>query len=339
MKRKKKTNNGKKVRRNHEAERQPFIAHVRELRQRLMVVALSVVGFTAFGFLHVDTLITILLNPSHTQEFIYTSPGGGFDFTFRICLYFGLAASVPVFIYNVLRYFEPLVIWVSKRYMMYVFFWSCALTAMGIAFAYFISLPAALTFLLNEFTTERISALLSVQDYLSFVIIYLVGSALLFQIPLVLLFFNSVKPLKPRKLISYQRYVILISFVLAAIITPTSDVINLLIMAVPIIIMYQVGVTLIWVSNFRNRPTKFDILRQQDAKAQAKRLAAMSKAERMKPVPFNEAKPKPPLKPAPTSPAKRAASTPKTRPTPASRTARPNYATASRRPQPRSRYI
>lgn len=253
MKRKHQRNQKKTSSRTSDPRVLPFHGHIQELRQRLTYIVGSIVIFTGLGFVIREQLIDILVSPAQTQQFIYTSPVGGFDFIFRVSLYFGLACSVPILMYNVFQFFSPLLPNRSGRFVLKATIFSFLLATFGILFGYFASLPAALNFLLNQFGTNQIEALLSIQEYMSFVMIYLVGFALLFQIPLLLLFINRITPLKPQKLMSSQRYVIVGATILAAILTPTADVINLLIMAVPIIVMYQIGVVLVLVKNRRRR--------------------------------------------------------------------------------------
>jgi sec-independent protein translocase protein TatC len=228
-----------------------FNGHVQELRQRLVYIVGFLVVFTGVGYIIREQLIEILVKPAEGQQFIYTSPVGGFDFIFRISLYFGLALSVPVLMYNLFQYLAPLLPSRSGGFVFKATLTSYILAIAGVCFGYFASLPAALNFLLHQFGTNQIQALLSIQEYMSFVMVYLVGFALLFQIPIILLFINRITPLKPRQLFGYQRYVIVGSAVLAAVLTPTADIVNMLIMAVPIIFMYQFGVVLVMAHNRR----------------------------------------------------------------------------------------
>jgi hypothetical protein len=138
--------------------------------------------------------------------------------------------------------------------------------AAGVCFAYFVSLPAALHFLTN-FDLGNIQAMLTVDSYLSFVITYLLGAALLFQIPLLLLIINTMTPLKPSKLMKLQRYVIVGAFILAAIISPTPDIMNQTFLALPIIGMYQLGVVLVWLRNMKVTRTEVKETRIQKAVA------------------------------------------------------------------------
>lgn len=229
---------------------QAFIEHVQELRKRLTFIALSVIGFSFIGYAIQNQLIGWLLQPAAQQEFIYTTPGGGIDFLFRICAYFGIAISIPVIMYQLLGFIGPVIKQQSQRFIIKACAWSGLLALAGISFGYFIGLPNAISFLSRQFaSTEQIQALFTLQSYLSFVTIYLLGSALLFQIPLFMLFINRIKPLKPSRLMKTQRIVVLLAFIAAAIITPTPDIINQAIIAGPIILMYQFGIVGVWVAN------------------------------------------------------------------------------------------
>lgn len=158
-------------------------------------------------------------------------------------------AAVPVAMYHLYRFLEPLMGKWRKSAVFYVGL-SSAFALLGVLFAYFVSLPGALHFL-TGMNIDHIQAMLTVDSYLSFVVTYLLGAAILFQIPLLLTIINTMTPLKPGKLMKLQRFVILGAFVLAAIISPTPDVLNQTMFALPIIVMYQIGVILVWAQNRR----------------------------------------------------------------------------------------
>ncbi|MBI1857091.1 twin-arginine translocase subunit TatC [Candidatus Saccharibacteria bacterium] len=251
----------------------PFIEHIHELRRRLFIVAASVVGFSVVGYFINEQLIQILLKPAGNQQFIYTSPGGAINFIFQICIYFGVAASIPIIVSQLLGFIEPVLRNSSKKFLVLNGLFSIILAASGMTFGYFVGLPAAMHFLTSQFTVSRIEALLTIQEYMSFVTIYLVGSALLFQIPLIMTTINRIKPLKPSGLFKIERFVIVGAFVLAAIITPTPDVFNQLLVAGPIIAIYHLGILLIWLQNRQTSSTRIMKLLENDAKVQAERLA------------------------------------------------------------------
>lgn len=262
---------------NHQLHRRedhelPFIEHVHELRKRLTHIAISVGFFGAATYAVERQIVAILLKPAHGQQFIYTSPGGGIDFLFRVCVYVGIIASIPVIIHQLLRYIEPLIKKESAHFIAWGAFVSGVLAVAGVLYGYFWGLPAALNFLLHQFVTTQIRPLVTIQSYMSFVMVYMVGSALLFQVPLVLLFINRIKPLKPQRLFRYERHVIAGALVISALMNPTPNILALLFLAGPIILMYQIGIVLIWYLNRSHQPSrKVLTLREQDAAEQTAR--------------------------------------------------------------------
>jgi sec-independent protein translocase protein TatC len=259
----------------------PFIEHAYELRRRIYYIVASTVIWGSAAYVVQEHIVSVLLKPSRGEKFIYTTPGGGIDFLFKICLYTGLIFSLPVIVYNLLRFIEPLIARASKRFIAYGAIASGVLAIAGMVFGYYIGLPSALHFLDHQFTTVQIKPLVTVQSYLQFVIVYMVGSAMLFQLPLILLFINRIKPLSPRRLFHYERWVILIAFVLSGLMNPTPNLISQLFIAGPFIAMYQLGIGLI---AFINRHPNINSLYKQDIAAQASRSA---KVAGLKPVPVD----------------------------------------------------
>lgn len=240
--------------RNVADNRQPMIEHVRELRRRFMLVALSVGIWASAAYGVQQHIVNILLQPAHDQKFIYTSPGGGIDFLVKLCLYTGLIMSIPVVVYHILKYIEPLIKRESTRFIGIGSAISGLLAVVGMLYGYFLGLPAALNFLLHQFITTQIQPLLTIQAYMSFVMVYMLGSAMLLQVPLLLILINRIKPLKLKTLNKYQRHVIVVAFVVAGLMNPTPNIFALLLIAVPIVAMYQVGIFVIWSTNRRRQP-------------------------------------------------------------------------------------
>lgn len=260
-------------------EKAPFIVHIRELRKRLFYVAIAVGGGAALAYAVQAQLTTWLLQPAGNQQFIYTTPGGGFDFQFKLCVYAGLALGIPVIVYQLGRYLQPLIRQESTRFIRSLMLSSCLLAFVGISFGYFVGLPAAMHFLLQSFSSERISALITIQSYMSFVVAYLLGSALLFQLPLIMILINRLKPLQPRKLFFHQQWFLLGAFVAGAMVSPTPDIRNQLVLTGPIILTYELSIVLIWfIQKRQRRPRKVIQLLQQDEVAQSERLASFKKA-------------------------------------------------------------
>ncbi len=234
----------------------PFLEHIYELKRRLFYVAVSIFVFGSAAYGVQQHIVNFLLRPTKGQSLIYTSPGGGLDFLVRICLYTGVIFSLPIIVYQVLKYIEPLLGHDHVRYALMGSAISAVLAAAGMAFGYYAGMPATLHFLFHQFTTSQIHPMITVQAYMSFVTMYMFGAALLFQVPLLMIFINRIKPLKPSKLLKYERWMILASFVLAIIMNPTPNIIDQLMLAGPMILTYQVGIVIIAVINRSRRGPK-----------------------------------------------------------------------------------
>ncbi len=235
-------------------DRQTFLEHLHEFRNRLFIMALVLVGGTLIGYSWHDQLIQFLITPLGGQKLIYLTPGGGFDFIFKVSLYVGCALAIPVGIYQLYRYLRPVMGIRGQRLTPLVLILSNVLAIAGMTFGYFVALPAALRFL-TGFGGEYIEAALTASSYLNFVVAYMLGLALLFQLPLILLFLNATNgPLKPRQLFISEKYVVLGVFILAAIITPTPDIANQTIVAAPVLGVYQLGIGLVlWQNRGRSQ--------------------------------------------------------------------------------------
>ena len=225
---------------------QPFSEHIKELRVRLLICFTALFLGTVVGYLFHDELFRIITAPLKEQLY-YTTPTGGFNAVIKISILFGIIVSTPIFVYQLGKFLRP----AFRRHVkaVKVLLFSTFLAISGVLFAYFVALPAALHFLAN--IDDSLQALITVNEYINFVGAYMVGFAILFQLPLILLLINRIKPQKPGRLMRAQRWVVLVSFILAAIFTPTPDPINMLIMALPIIVLYQFSILLVWNTNRR----------------------------------------------------------------------------------------
>lgn len=226
--------------------------HVVELRGRLFWVAVAFIISAAAAYPFYEHLIHIIVAPLGKQELYYTTPAGGLSLIIKLCMYAGIVGMMPVFIYQFYKFISPVMSQKSARNIIGYTTASVILAAVGIAFAYFVSLPASLYFLTN-IEVDQVSALLTLDAYLSFIAAYIIAGAFLFQLPLIMLIINSVTPLTPGRLMGYQRFLIIGAFIVAAIISPTPDAVNQTILAAPIVLMYQLGIIILW---FKHRRLK-----------------------------------------------------------------------------------
>ncbi len=262
-----------------------FMDHVRELRNRLFAVAVVFLIAASATYPFFDKIANFLLAPlGKDHQLVYLTPGGAFSFIIQVCLYVGLVFALPAIIYNVYRFIMPAMRKITIRIAVGYTIASMVLAVTGMLFAYYVSLPAALYFL-TGFNLYNINPMLTIDSYFSFIMTYMIAGALLFQIPLLMLIINGASPLNPKNLMKYQGKILLISFIIAAIISPTPDALNQILLASPIVVMYQVGIISIWLKGRRRRA---------EARARA-RLVAVSAPKPAVPAraPVNPPRPTP----------------------------------------------
>lgn len=242
------------------------MGHVQELQKRLVISAVFLITGASLAYAFRDQLIHILLEPLKGQPLMYLNPAGGFSFILLVSVYAGLALAAPITIYQVFCFVRPILSKRAQKNSFLVLISSLILLAGGVAFGYIFAIPGALNFL-YEFAGDYVQASLTADSYLNFVVAYTLGLGLVFQVPILLMLIHWINPLTPSGLLKSERWVILGAFIAAAIITPTPDPLNQTIIALPIIVVYQLGVVAVLVSVFREKRSTAKMHRRQAATA------------------------------------------------------------------------
>jgi len=217
--------------------------HLRDLARVFYVwLAFFIIG-TALGYIKYSALLSWLVKPLGKPLF-YTSPIGGFEAVFKVSALFGFAISLPVLIYQLIKFIEPVSEKLSGKKIYIYPLASFILAIGGVLVSYYLVFPASLNFL-AKFGSGQLEALISTSEYFSYVTRYLVGFAVLFQLPLIIYLASLFHDISPKLLISKFRYIFTFSFVIAAILTPTPDLVNQTIMAAPIIFLYVITILIL----------------------------------------------------------------------------------------------
>lgn len=278
--------------------------HIRELRSRLFFLAIIFIAASSIAYNYKDQIIAFLLKPLGSEKLVYLNPGGGFSFIFTVTMYVGAAVTIPFLVYHLYRFVAPALPPSAQKHSAIVLISSIGLLIAGAAFGYFYAIPGALNFL-NSFADGYVDPSLTADSYLNFILAYTAGLGMLFQLPLILLFIHWIHPLKPSGLLKFERFMVLGAFIAAALITPTPDVLNQTVMALPIILMYQVGVIAVSISVYNQRKR----LKKQiklEAKAMKKQPPVASQAPVLTTTQFTPMVTTPtPAQPVAPTPAKR----------------------------------
>lgn len=225
-----------------------LIEHLNELRKRIVVSLVTLVAATLLGFGFAPHLLRIFKQPVSgiIEKLAYFSPQEPFLVYTRIAFFCGLVIAMPVILYQLWQFISPALEVKARRFAVYFILFSFAAFAAGALFGYFILIPPALRFLLG-FARGDLEPVISVSKYISFVVSLILSCGLVFQMPVLSFILTRLRVVNARALRRKYRYAVAGVFIVAAVITPTTDVFNMLILACPMLLLYEIS---IWVSYF-----------------------------------------------------------------------------------------
>ncbi|MFN2114782.1 MAG: twin-arginine translocase subunit TatC [Anaerolineae bacterium] len=221
----------------------PLLEHIRELRDRLIwsVGTLFVGMLVALVFSR--KLIAGLTDMCSVCQFIVIRPTESVIAYFRVALVMGLVVAMPMILYQTVSFVLPALHKHEKRYLYVLLPGAALLFATGVAFGYYIVLPRTINFLAT-FLVEEAAAAWSLSNYIAFVTNMLVVIGVTFQTPLVVYLLAKLGIVTPATMSRYRRHAILIIAIIAAVLTPTPDPFTMLLVAVPMVILYELGIVL-----------------------------------------------------------------------------------------------
>ena len=215
-----------------------LIAHLTELRSRLIKCLLAVAVGSGVGYYFIDDIMHYLTVP--VGKLYYMQPAEAFFTYIKIAVVVGFLLALPVIFYHVWRFFLPALTPAERLVLGIIVPISVILFFLGLAFSFFLVFPAAIMFF-KGFGNEELEALFSVNRYFEFVIMFVLPFGFVFELPLVITILGKMGIITSAFLQKYARIVIFLSFVIAAVISPTPDVFTQSMIALPMILLYGVG--------------------------------------------------------------------------------------------------
>jgi len=223
--------------------RMTLMGHLGELRDRLVIIAIALSITTVFSTIFAWKLFQILVLPLGGKVPQAISPTETIITYFKVALIGGVVLAMPVIIYQIVRFLLPGLLPNERRYL-YILVPSASIMFMlGVAFTAFIMLPRMIAFLMT-FGSGFVEQQWTLDEYISFVTSLLFWIGLAFETPLVIFFLAKMKIVSYKMLVKNFRFAILIVAIVAAVITPTPDPFNMLIVMVPLLALYAFGVLL-----------------------------------------------------------------------------------------------
>ncbi len=223
-----------------------FFDHLEELRWRVVKALLGVVLTVGVcGFCAEWIVDEVVLRPSRLTipplELINTIPYGQITFYMVVVLVGGLILSSPWVLYQVWKFIEPGLLPKERKYITGIVAYTSVCFLAGVAFAYFVMLPYMLQFFAS-FGTGTIHNMISVTEYMSFVLQLILISGLIFELPMVSYALARLGLLTPAFMRHYRQHAIVVILILAAVITPTTDPFTMAIFSLPMLILYEFSI-------------------------------------------------------------------------------------------------
>ena len=233
------------------AGKMSFLEHLDELRKRIVNSAIAIGVCVVLGFAFINRIVDFILAPTRHAlppgvKMIYTEPGEAFSLYIQISLIMGVVFAAPVIMYQVWMFIAPGLYSNEKRLAVpFVLFTTIGFVA-GAAFNHYIAFPFMMAFFAS-FNTPDLAFMPRLDDVFGLYTKMLLGMGVVFQMPTVVFFLAKMKMITARFLIGNFKYAFLIIFVVAAVITPTGDMMTQTIFAAPMVALYFLSIAIAWV--------------------------------------------------------------------------------------------
>jgi sec-independent protein translocase protein TatC len=233
----------------------PLLGHLEELRKRIIFsVAGIVVGFFScwsyadriFGLMQ-QPIIQALRNHGLGGGLVYLNPTEPFNLYFEVGFVVGLFVASPFVFYQLWLFIAPGLYRNEKRYVLPFVVSTVALFLAGGFFGYKMVYPASLDFLIGY--GQRFQPMITIGEYTKLFLTIIVGLGLVFEMPILVFFLALMRVITARWMWRNLRYSILAIFVVAAIVTPTTDILNMCLFAAPTVVLYGISIGVAWLVN------------------------------------------------------------------------------------------
>jgi len=237
------------------ARSMPLLAHLEELRKRIIFSVLGVlVGFLScwsfadriFGLMQ-QPIIQALRHHGIGGGLVYLNPTDPFNLYLEVALVGGLFAASPFVFYQLWLFVAPGLYRKEKRYVLPFLLGTVGLFIAGGLFGYKMVYPASLDFLIGY--GQRFQPMITIGEYTKLFVTIIIGLGLIFEMPILVFFLALMRVITARWMLRNLRYSILVIFIVAAVVTPTADILNMCLFAAPMVALYAISIGVAWLVN------------------------------------------------------------------------------------------
>ncbi len=227
-----------------------LVEHLAELRRRLIISVAAIAAGAVLAYAFIDPIFTLFSQPlmdvlPPDTTLIFTSYPEAFFTYLKLAITVGIFLASPLVLYEIWAFVAPGLYPHEKRLALPFVFASTLCFVGGGVFGYFVVFPAAFNFLAH-FTGDSFVLLPSVSEYFTLTVRLLLGFGLAFELPVLMVFLGLLGFIDAAMLRKNRKYAILIIFIIAAIFTPTPDVLNQILLAGPLLLLYEVSIFFVW---------------------------------------------------------------------------------------------
>ncbi len=219
-----------------------LIEHLTELRERLTKAVLALVVGTGLSWLFAEPVLRLIIRPLGTNPQAIR-PTENIMVYFKVMLILGVTIAMPVIVYQFIRFLLPALLPHERKYLNFLIPGATICFACGVAFAALVMIPGMVTFM-ESFLADLVENRWTIESYVSFVTFVMFWMGILFEMPLVIYFLAKLGIVTAQQLSQARRWAIIASAVVAAIVTPSHDPINMVLLMVPLVVLYELGILL-----------------------------------------------------------------------------------------------
>ena len=239
-----------------------FLDHLEELRKRIVYSIIAVGVGTGLSWGYRERIYAVMQKPimdalrNHglAEKLVYLNPTDPFNLYLKISILAGLFLTSPFVLYQVWMFISPGLYRKEKRYVMPFMVSTITLFTLGGYFGYRIAYPRALDFFIGF--SGQFQPMITVGEYTQLFLSIVLGMGLIFEMPILVFFLAFMGIMTPSFMIKNFRYAILVIFVLAAIVTPTPDIVNMCVFAAPMLALYALSIGVAWMVHPKQREAR-----------------------------------------------------------------------------------
>lgn len=223
--------------------RMTIIEHLEEFRSRLFKIAIAFVIASVVTWIFKARIFDALLEPAGLKELNFMGPAQGLITDVKLALFSAFLLTIPVILYQMWMFIAPAVGDVGRLFTYVLVILASSLFLAGVAFGYYAILPVGLQFLLG-YAEDRYNELITADTYLPFVTRLLLASGIVFELPAATYVGAKLGLITAPTLRRYRKHALIVNAVLAAALTPSPDPFSMILMAIPMLLMYEVSIVI-----------------------------------------------------------------------------------------------